>query len=1253
MKMILVLLVVLPLYVLTHSAFADTWTQVNVSGFGEINNFAVDGAIVFSGYLYVTVRNNSTAVQVWRTAAAGGPPYTDWTQVNTNGFGDFDNLRAGGMAVFKGYLYVGTLNPTTGCQIWRTQASGGPPFTDWTQVNTSGFGSAANTNAHHWAVFNNYLYVGTANADTGTQIWRTGGTGSPPVTWAQVNTGGFGDLHNTDSSAMAVYNSYLYAGTFNPTAGTQIWRTQASGTPPYAWLQVNPSGFGEPHNDTSYTFRGFNGYLYGATHNAVTGTQVGRTAAAEDPPYSDWTQVNASGFGDSNNTDSRAVVFDGCLYVATHNTSVGTQVWRTAGVGNPPFTAPITDWTQVNSDGFGDPNNTFSFLVEFDNNLYAATQNSSTGAQIWQLQLAAATPTIYVADIDDVSVKTWPGKANGDVAPSTLFGSRLKYPQGVAVDEDWIYIANYNGRSVDVYPKNANGDVLPTRSIKGNSTTLFPPLSVAVDGTNIYVATGTEIAVYPKDADGNVAPTRRIWGSNTNILVARGIAIDANWIYVTVHNTSTGISSVLVFPIGATGNVAPTYTIQGANTNLAMPVGIAVDSAWIYVSNWANRSVAIFPVGSNGNVAPARFIQGSNTQLDLPYGISVDTNWIYLASSYYSTGIASVSVFPIGSTGNVSPAHQIAGSETTLASPYGIATDGSFVYVADTGTQTIALFGINDSGNAAPTRVIKGSDTTIGTPQGIAVDSSWVYVLDLYGGISVFPKGTSTDSAPTRLISGSSTTLGFPGGRPFGIAVDSESIYVADAQSRVVVFAKGASGNVTPTRVIQGSNTTLDAPAGIAVDGNWIYVSDGDENSIVVFPKTAVGDVPPSRTIKGSNTTLDTPWGIAVDGNWIFVANPNASSIVVFPKEASGNVAPSRIIQGVNTQVNIPYGIAVDSNWIYTVDVTINVYPIGASGNIAPARVIQGNLTTLQNPIAIAVAKSKTKITDFDGDGKTDVLWQHSSGTVAMWVMNGLTISSVGVPGSVPSDWQVKGIGDFDGDQKADILWYHPASGTVAFWLMNGSTISSVGIPGAISTDWQVKGVGDFNNDGKSDVLWQHTSGTIAIWQMDGMTISSVGVPGSVPSDWQVKGVGDFDGDGKADILWYHPASGTVAFWLMNGSTISSVGIPGSISTDWQVKGVGDFSGDGKSDVLWQHTSGTIAIWQMDGMTISSVGVPGSVPSDWQVKGVGDFDGDGQADILWYHPASGTVAFWLMNGSMISSVGIPGSIPTDWQIKNQ
>jgi uncharacterized delta-60 repeat protein len=310
-----------------------------------------------------------------------------------------------------------------------------------------------------------------------------------------------------------------------------------------------------------------------------------------------------------------------------------------------------------------------------------------------------------------------------------------------------------------------------------------------------------------------------------------------------------------------------------------------------------------------------------------------------------------------------------------------------------------------------------------------------------------------------------------------------------------------------------------------------------------------------------------------------------------------------------------------------------------------------GGSGSLSESVRMLYLKHMRPAVDFDGDAKTDLLWQHASGTLGFWFMNGATISSVQVAGG--STWEIAATRDFDADGKADVLWRDPVSGTVAIWFMNGTGVSSVGVSGAVPVDWQIKGAGDFSGDGKADILWYHpSSGTTVIWFMNGTTISSMAIPGTVPSSWEIKGVGDIDADGKADIVWQH-TTGTVAIWLMNGGAISSVAVPGVVPSAWEVKGVGDFNGDAKADILWYHTaSGTTAIWFMNGGTISSVAVPGAVPSGWQIETVGDVDGNGKEDIIWQH-TTGTVAVWLMNGPTIYSVGVPGTVTSDWQIMNK
>ena len=67
---------------------------------------------------------------------------------------------------------------------------------------------------------------------------------------------------------------------------------------------------------------------------------------------------------------------------------------------------------------------------------------------------------------------------------------------------------------------------------------------------------------------------------------------------------------------------------------------------------------------------------------------------------------------------------------------------------------------------------------------------------------------------------------------------------------------------------------------------------------------------------------------------------------------------------------------------------------------------------------------------DFNGDGKSDILWQNDNGQVAIWELNGTTVIGGGVVGNPGPSWEVIATGDFcDGDGRADILWQNRQRG--------------------------------------------------------------------------------------------------------------------------------------------------------------------------------------------------------------------------------
>ena len=73
-------------------------------------------------------------------------------------------------------------------------------------------------------------------------------------------------------------------------------------------------------------------------------------------------------------------------------------------------------------------------------------------------------------------------------------------------------------------------------------------------------------------------------------------------------------------------------------------------------------------------------------------------------------------------------------------------------------------------------------------------------------------------------------------------------------------------------------------------------------------------------------------------------------------------------------------------------------------------------------------------------------------------VVEGSAIASSGFFDGVPLEWGMAQLGDVDGNGTADVIWRHSISGAVAVWMMNGLSISSVEFPGSLSTDWVLAG---------------------------------------------------------------------------------------------------------------------------------------------------------------------------------------------------
>ncbi len=245
---------------------------------------------------------------------------------------------------------------------------------------------------------------------------------------------------------------------------------------------------------------------------------------------------------------------------------------------------------------------------------------------------------------------------------------------------------------------------------------------------------------------------------------------------------------------------------------------------------------------------------------------------------------------------------------------------------------------------------------------------------------------------------------------------------------------------------------------------------------------------------------------------------------------------------------------------------------------------------------------------DFDADGKSDVFLQDSStGDTAIWLINGMSVSSKGYPAKGVSDvWRFLAKGDFDGDGKTDALWQH-TNGDVVIWFMNATKITKHAyVTRKLPTEWLFNGIGDLNGDGKTDILWQNTNGDVVVWFMAGLSVKSKSdIEKAVSANWQIKAVADFNGDGKADILWQDSSTNNVVVWLIDGATVTSKGVvSAALPGNWMFKDSGDYNGDGKDDILWQDSStGDVAVWFMDGTSIAGKGdIEKALPANWMIK---------------------------------------------------
>ena len=287
-----------------------------------------------------------------------------------------------------------------------------------------------------------------------------------------------------------------------------------------------------------------------------------------------------------------------------------------------------------------------------------------------------------------------------------------------------------------------------------------------------------------------------------------------------VYVANTTSSTLAWYAAPAVGDIAPQNVLTGnSTTGIFGPTFIFVDRAgFVWCSNAlpGNTNVSKYDPNSPPFTKPIVELVGRKTHLGPPEGLAEDS----LGALYVANGISNeILVFAPGANGDAKPGRNISGKKTLLNNPTGLALDASGnIYVANGGGTyggSVEEFAATANKDAVPLRVIAGLDTKLVNPRGIALDAQGQIYVTTSSSVLLFATDSSGDAPPLRVISGSSTMLGSAG----EIVVDSGgNMFVASAgKNALLEFAAGVTGNAAPIGAIAGPSTQLNGPTGIGI----------------------------------------------------------------------------------------------------------------------------------------------------------------------------------------------------------------------------------------------------------------------------------------------------------------------------------------------------------------------------------------------------------------------------------------------------
>lgn len=349
--------------------------------------------------------------------------------------------------------------------------------------------------------------------------------------------------------------------------------------------------------------------------------------------------------------------------------------------------------------------------------------------------------------------------------------------------------------------------------------------------------------------------------------------------------------------------VAAPQVTQPARVAIGTQMGGARQGVTLNLRN------AVSTFSGKAGAAGAADGSASRAVFDSPKGITSDGVSLYLADLNNHTvrkiDIASGMVTTVAGMAGKRGSNDGKGSSARFNRPYGITTDGTFLYVTDSNNHCIRQIEIESgevstlAGGVGEVGYVdgKGRQARFFIPEGITTDGTNLYVSDTHNH-SI--RKIELESEAVTTIAGLSGAPGFADetgssarfSYPKGITTDGRNLYVVDFGNhrvRKVVIASGlvttlAGGTVNPEDAIaeqQAETARFNYPTGIATDGRNLYVVDTFNRSVrkltisggVVFTIAGKADLEGSHDAIGSEARFKDPVGITTDGSHLYVTD--------------------------------------------------------------------------------------------------------------------------------------------------------------------------------------------------------------------------------------------------------------------------------------------------------------------------------------------------------------------------------------------